>query len=272
MFKTKRIAIIDSNIFISKAGLFGQKTEEYLGVLIFRSAVPIINVFENNRLIRTFNVETLKENPDLKGQYFHFSVRILKNEGVMIDGIISKDNKHHPNWQDKDYEAIRFQPFYLSSADIYLSNNLIGKGLFERGIHFSGTVTPTTVRAVCVCDVCNVSFTVQHFHGGFSESQYFYSDDAKQTLITGYNEIENIPTQLQKDINETAIAELESKLPVPTTGTGRYRYYNSFRCPHCAAPFIDFENNKLIRPTEYYGLRLINHEFQHIKDNSTLHN
>ncbi|HKG06652.1 MAG TPA: hypothetical protein VKB19_09360 [Pedobacter sp.] len=272
MFNTKRIRIIDSSIFIDKAGLFRQKAEEHLSVLIFQSAVPVINVFENGRLIRTFKLETLKENPDLTSQFFHISVRILENEGVMIDGIISKYSTHHPNWQDKDYEAIRFQPFYLSSADIDLSNNLIGKGLFERGIHFSGTVTPITLRAVCVCDVCNVSFTVQHFHGGFSESQYFYSDDAKQTLIAGYYEIENIPSQLQNEIDETAMLEVESKLPLPTTGTGRYRYYNSFRCPHCEAPFIDFEKNKLIRPTEYYGLRLINHEFQNIKDNSSLHN
>ena len=271
MFNTKRITVIDSDIFINKAGPFEQKAAEYLGVLRFQSAVPVLHVFEDGSLIRTFKIETLKENPDLTGQYFHFSVRILEHEGVMMDGIISKDAEHYPDWQDTDYEGIRFQPFYLSSAAIEFSNNLIGKGLFQRGIHFSGTVTPTTVRAVCVCDVCNVSFTVQHIHGGFSESQYFYSDDAKQTLIAGYHEIENIPTQLQKDIDETAIAALESKLPEPTRGTGRYRYYNSFRCPHCAAPFIDFENNKLIRPTEYYGLRLINHEFQHIKDNSALH-
>lgn len=264
MFKTKRIKIIDSSIFINKAGLFRQKAEEHSGVLIFQSAVPVINVIENGRLIRTFKIETLKENPDLKGQYFHFSVRILENEGVMIDGIISKTSNHHPNWQDQQYEAIRFQPFHLSNAGRNISKSLIGMGLFERGIHFSGTVTPSSVRAICVCDVCNLNFTIQHFHGGFSEGQYFYSEDAKQTLVVGYHEIEDIPNQLQKEVDETALTELESKLPLPTKGTGRYRYYNSFRCPHCEAPFIDFEKNKEIRPMEYYGLKLINHEFQRI--------
>ncbi|WP_442592043.1 hypothetical protein ACSBL2_12540 [Pedobacter sp. AW31-3R] len=182
----------------------------------------------------------------------------------MIDGIISKDRGRHPNWRDKDYEAIRFQPFHLSNADGNLSKDLIGKGLFERGVYFSGTVTPTSVRAICICDVCNRSFTVQHFHGGFSENQYFYSEDAKQTLVVGYHEIEDIPNQLQKEVDETALTDLESKLLQPTRGTGRYRYYNSFRCPHCEVPFIDFEKNKEIRPTEYYGLRHINLELQKI--------
>lgn len=182
----------------------------------------------------------------------------------MIDGIISKDRHRHLNWRDKDYEAIRFQPFHLSNADGNLSKDLIGKGLFERGVYFSGTVTPSSVRAICICDVCNRSFTVQHFHGGFSENQYLYSEDAKQTLVVGYHEIEDIPNQLQKEVDETILTDLESKLPQPTRGTGRYRYYNSFRCPHCEVPFIDFEKNKEIRPTEYYGLRHINLELQKI--------
>lgn len=261
MFTTRRIKIKGNDIYISKPGLFGQKAEEYLGVLSFNKPTPIINIFENNILLKTFNIETLTTNSDLTGQYFHISVRLLENDGVMIDGIISKQKDKHSDWRDSDYEAIRFQPFFLTTADISTSRRIIGKGVFERGLHYSGTVTPTTVRVICICDNCNKSFTVQHFHGGFSDSQYFYSDDSKQTLIVPYDKIKNLPTQLQKDVDDKIIMEVEAELPQPTKGKGSYRYYNSFCCPHCFNPYIDFQTYKQIRPTEYYGLKYINDKF-----------
>lgn len=261
MFTTKRIKIKGNDIYISKPGLFGQKAEEYLSVLSFDNPTPTIKVFENSTLLKTFNIETLTTNSNLTGQYFHISVRLLENDGVMIDGIVSKHNDKHPDWQDSDYEAIRLQPFFLTTADPTTKQLTIGKGVFERGLHYSGTVTPTTVRVICICDNCDKNFTVQHFHGGFSNSQYFYSDDSKQTLIVRYGEIKNLPTQLQKAVDEKIIAEVEAELPKPTKGKGSYRYYNSFCCPHCLSPYIDFQTNKQIRPTEYYGLKHINDKF-----------
>ena len=162
----------------------------------------------------------------------------------MIDSIIHKQNEKNPEWKDSDYEAIRFQPFFLTKAYRATSQQRIGKGAFERGLHYSGTITPTTVRVICICDNCNKSFTVQHFHGGFSDSQYFYSTDSKQTLIVPYNKIKNLPTQLQKEVDEKIIAQVEAELPKPTKGKGNYRYYNSFCCPHCVSPYIDFQKNK----------------------------
>lgn len=130
----------------------------------------------------------------------------------MIDGIISNSEASFPNWTDKDYEAVRLQPFFLSNAN---NNNigLIGKGLFDRGLHFTGTVTPTTVRCVCICDNCKQSFTLQHFHAGFSEVQYFYSTDSKETLVVPYNAIVNMPTQLQETVDLSTLPEVERNLP-----------------------------------------------------------
>jgi hypothetical protein len=261
MFSTKRIKIKGNDIYISKSGIFGQKTEEYLGVLNFDNPKPTIKVFEKNILLKTFNIETLTTNSNLTGQYFHISVRLLENDGVMIDGIISKQEDKHWNWQDSDYEAIRLQPFFLTTSDPSTKYRTIGKGVFERGLHYSGTVTPTTVRVICICDNCDQSFTVQHFHAGFSESQYFYSADSKKTLIVPYDAIKNIPTQLQKEVDEKTIAEVEAELMKLTNGTENYRYYNSFRCPYCLNPYINFQANKEIRPTEYYGLKYINDTF-----------
>jgi len=220
-------------------------------------SMPEIKVFENDVLSRCYKIETLTQNPDLTGQFLHSSIRVLANSAVMIDGIVSKSDTIYPQWTDDNYEAIRLQPFYLSDKN-EINDKLIGKGLFERGLHFSGIVTPSSVRNICICDKCTGSFTVQHFHAGFSDVQYFYSSDSTETLIVPYNTIGNLPMQLQERIDNATLEVVEAKLPLPSNGVGAFKYYSPFRCPYCSFAFIDFGNNKAIRANEYYGNVYIN--------------
>jgi len=258
----RKIKITGTDIHVSNGLLNSAIEKEH--VFQFEISQPTLRVFENKQLIRTFNIENLSDNPDLNGQFLHCSIRILDNDAVMIDGIISKNPDQHSDWKSDNYEAIRFQPFFLN-ANEHENHKLKGQGLFARGLHFSGTVTPTGVRTICVCDNCNKSFTLQQLHAGFAESQYFYSSDSKQTLVVGNSQIPNMPTQLQESLDEQQLKEIEQQLPIPTIGNGTYNYFNSFRCPHCADAFIDFESNPNIRANEYYGYRHINQEFQTIK-------
>lgn len=256
---TGQVKIQGTDIYIS-TGLL-KKDREVNHVFDLHEPQPTIRVFEDKKLRREYYIETLDENPDLTGQFFHSSIRVLKNRAVMIDGIISKDRNKCPDWKADNYEAIRLQPFYLSEKE-QENEKLKGAGLFHRGLHFSGTVTPSGVRVICICDSCQKSFTLQHFHAGFSEAQYFYSTDSKKTLIVPYGQIENMPTQLQETIDDRTLELAEKQLPKSTNGHGSYKYYNAFRCPHCSSPFIDFEKNRDIRPNEYYGNRLINQKLQ----------
>jgi len=257
-----RIKIEEENVFIDNQNENIGKAIEIEHVFKLSQALPKIKVFENNNLIRNFRIETLTSNPDLTNQYLHSSIRVLSNSAVMIDGIISANKSSFPKWTDNAYEAIRLQPFYLSNANGY-NLQLTGNGLFERGLHFSGTITPATVRNICICDKCNQSFTIQHFHAGFSEVQYFYSSDSKETLTVPYNIIENLPAQLQKDIDGDGLIGVEARLPLPSNKFGSFKYYHSFKCPHCQATYIDFENHKEIRPNEYYGNTYINEKPRH---------
>jgi len=255
----EKVKIKGTDIYIS-TGLFN-KDREVNHVFGFEEAQPRIRIFENNKLKREYLIDTLTENPDLTGQFLHSSIRILKNSAVMIDGIISKDSNTCSDWTEANYEALRLQPFFLSNNEKE-NEKLKGKGLFQRGLHFSGTVTPSGVRAICICDNCQKSFSLQHFHAGFSESQYFYSTDSKKTLIVHYGQLDGMPLQLQEPVDENEIDRIERLLPESNDGHGSFKYYNSFKCPHCKSEFIDFENNKAIRPNEYYGNRLINDDFQ----------
>ena len=103
-----------------------------------------------------------------------------------------------------------------------------------------------------------MSFSVEHFHSGFSELQYFYSTDSKETLTVPYGSIENLPTQLQSIIDNSILETIENKLPKPTNDFGKFSYYNSLNCPHCLTPYIDFKKYKEMRPKEYYGNTYIN--------------
>jgi hypothetical protein len=249
-----RIKIDGDKIYLDNSEKNIEKAVEIEAIFSLIQAIPELKVYENNELVKLYRIETLDSNPNLAGQFLHTSIRVLGNSAVMIDGIVSKSEKV-PTWKDKDYEGIRFQPFFLSNANDK-NIQLIGKGLFDRGLHFAGTVTPATVRCVCICDYCKQSFSIQSFHAGFSEVQYFYSDNSRQTLVVPASTIPNMPTQLQEKVDNYTLPEIENKLP--KCDDGHFRYYNSFRCPHCLASFIDFEKNQAMRPKEYYGNTLLN--------------
>ena len=251
----KRLSIQGDSIFIDNSNDNLGKAAEVDTVFGLTQPTPEIKVYENNQLIRLYRIDTLNTNSNLAGQFLHSSIRILDNNAVMIDGVLSKSDTSFPKWTDDDYEAVRLQPFFLSNVN-EKNIQLIGKGLFDRGLHFSGTVTPTTVRCVCICDNCKQSFSLQHFHAGFSEVQYFYSTDSRETLLVPYDVTANMPTQLQETIELTALKEMENKLS--KSSYGDFRYFNSFKCPHCLTAFIDFEKYPEMRPKEYYGNTLLN--------------
>jgi len=244
-----RISHQIDKIFIENNGSEYSKTEQASIVIPFRSDRPEIEIYENNHLVRTFKIDPLLSNPNLNGQYLHASVTVLPNSGVMMDGFVSSLQDSYPDPNDRHVEAIRFQPFFLKKEK---NEELIGRGLFRRGLHFAGWTTPTSVRCVCSCDHCHESFTLEHFHSGFMFADYFYSKDGKETLIVTAETLGKTPQEMDQNLRES--------------GWEDFAYYNSLRCPHCSAPFIDFEKFKEQREEEYYGNRHINTNSKHWKN------
>lgn len=245
VFMENRVKIEGNRIYINNDPQYRNYSITVSPVFEFTDKIPSIEIYENEELIKKFIIEPKRENPNLKGQFFHSSVRINANSSVQIEGIIS----NHPKSYDQNGEGIRFQPFFLSDKAAR-NKSLIGKGMFERGLHFSGLISAGDLRLICICDYCNSSFNVQFYHAGFSEIQYFYSSNSNETLIVHYGDIENLPIQNQKEIDEAAIIEIEKQLP--KTEDGSFKYYNNFCCPKCYKPYLNFEENKTMRPNEYY--------------------
>lgn len=201
---------------------------------------------------------TIHEHPigQMSG-WIHISIRVQQNHACQIDCVIDQSKDFQPNSLSSGAGlGIRFQPFFLKGAHVN-REQFRGKGLFVRGLHFSGTVTPANVILSCECDQCGKTFQIHSFHAGFSDKGYFYSDSGKYTLLVDAQTPGSPAALSSPDPDRLAI--LESRLPIAPDGT-RFRYLNSFRCPHCNAPYIDFEKYPEQRPSEYYGNWLKNHE------------
>lgn len=183
--------------------------------------------------------------------YLHFSIRVVPTFAVQADCVLW-DSEQMPAdaFATASPKGIRFQPFYLpeSGGD---PAELVGRGLFFRGFHISGTITPGNVSLLCICDSCRKSFRVQSFHAGFGNTSYFYCNKGPHTLIAS-SYLQDAPPVLGKPDLE-AVHRFESKLPPCEKCGGGFRYYNPFLCPHCLAPYIDFERYPGEREVEYYG-------------------
>jgi hypothetical protein len=179
----------------------------------------------------------------------HFSVRVHTNRACQADCVVTNSQQFDPEAFGRgDALGIRFQPFFLPGGAAS-NSELKGKGLFARGLHFNGTVTPGNTLLSCECDSCRRSFLIRSYHAGFSNSGYFYSASGKYTLtVSSY--LAGAPAALAEP-EPTALAALEAGLPVAPDGS-RFAYLNPFRCPHCLVPYIDFAEPGS-RSAEYYG-------------------
>ena len=221
-----------------------------------------LEILKDGKCIANYKIEIEKESPDYK--YIHLCIVIQNNFGLMIDGVI--DNS--PVMKETELykmNGIRFQPVLLKSENNEYPN-FRGMGLFSRSLHFSGYVTPSNIRLCCICDECKKSFIIHSYHAGNGYFQYFYSDDGSETLMVPYYEIEDMPGQLCKNISKTTVEKVDAHLA--QKGYGRFKFYNSFRCPYCKTPYIDFQKNPEIREYEYYANVFLNKKMIKYKENT----
>ncbi len=82
----------------------------------------------------------------------HFSVRVHANFGCQADCVVtSSESFDAEDLMNGKGSGVRFQPFFLPGSTGN-AEELRGRGLFWRGLHFGGIVTPSSVRLSCECD------------------------------------------------------------------------------------------------------------------------
>ena len=139
--------------------------------------------------------------------WIHLSIRVHSNLGCQIDCVLSDAEKfNESDFTNGEINGIRFQPFFITGGQIE-NAQMAGKGLFERGFHFSGRITPGNISLSCICDHCCKSFRIKSFHTGFSNVSYFYSESGLQTLVVS-SYIEGAPPAIgNADFEKLAILE-----------------------------------------------------------------
>lgn len=223
-----------------------------------RSQVPLDRLwtvaFDEHPKIRFEDAEGISYAHDIPASsgWLHLGVTIQANLACLSTAVASPREARDPKARiENDEIAVRFQPFFLAGADDV--PDLTGQGLFARGLHFGGIITPSSILLSCRCDACSQSFLCRSFHTGWGGETYFYSASGRFTLAA-----KTWVGATRKGMSEPDYATmqaLEDALPVAPDGT-TFSYNNPFRCPHCAAAYIDFEAHPGLHEREYYGLRL----------------
>jgi len=246
------IQFSDSRIDLDTTRFDADTNLEVFGVLALHGERPQVNVCVNGELLAGYRIDPCRNSDDYRGLFLHCCVRILPGLGLMVDGLFSFDRNDENRHPSDSLRGIRFQPLKLEGAAIP-NSELFGRGMFARGLHFPGRVTPGDIRVVCLCDQCREPFTLEHHHTGFSDAQYFYCETGIHTLLVNLGDLEGCPPPRAQDIDEQVLRGVEARLP-PCADCGKpFRYHNPLRCRACGAPFIDFEKHPEIRSTEYYA-------------------
>ncbi|MGE5672910.1 MAG: hypothetical protein ACM3XM_03365 [Mycobacterium leprae] len=238
---------------------------------VFKDEVPtekrlVVELSRSDHALRFIDSRGSTRSYDLASVYdegarfLHLSVRVSAGFAVQADALLTRDGKNPEEvFRTPEGKGIRFAPFYLPECSGNPAD-LVGRGLFYRGLHFPGTVTPGNVSLLCICDHCHKSFRLQSFHAGFSDSTYLYCSNQPHTLMAS-SQLEGAPPALGR-ANPEALARFESKLPACEKCGGQFRYLNPLRCPHCGEPYIDFDRHPTDREQEYYGNYLYGDKLQ----------
>lgn len=221
--------------------------EKLLAVELKLRTQSLLRLVDSQGKARSFDLSSAF---DEGARFLHMSIRIGPSFGVQPDGVLTANKRDNAGRAfQSGAKALRFQPFVLSESPDKLEST--GRGLFHRGLHYSGQVTPGNVSLMCLCDHCERSFRLQSFHAGFSNLAYFYCSGGAHTLTASSYEKDAPPVMGKAD--RESLARFESLLPACAECGGNFRYLNPLLCPYCRKPYIDFAKYLEEREVEYYG-------------------
>lgn len=198
------------------------------GAMQLTGKEPVITVTEDGVKTREYCLQT-ENDENFDGKYFLFDLRI----GIMgspalpvlqLDGSIS-DSPELRKMRSDDI-GYRMEGLFLScgkEAAAQQYEMLRGKDLEIKGLKYVGYTTPSNVRLIGFCPECKKSFTFHGYAYYMAQNDVAYSDDGLDAFVIREQDIDK----------ENWTHEQDGKV---------FRYYNSFNCPHCGAPYIDYKS------------------------------
>lgn len=202
---------------------------EFTGNIPLAEKEPIISFYEDGVKTVEYCLQTEGEE-DFTGKYFLISVRVgfTGNPSVptmQMDGFISDTSEDRKmNTNDIGY---RMEGHLLAcGGDLSKQRRDASRGqdLVMKGLKYQGYTTPANIRLIGICPDCGKSFAFHGYAFYMAQSDVAYSDD-------GLDVCEIVAYDIDK---ESWKYETEGKT---------FRYYNSFNCPHCGVPYIDYKKH-----------------------------
>lgn len=224
-----------TNIYVDSKALMkwlsdapaGASQYELQGVMPLQEKEPVITLYEDGEKTREYRLQTEGEE-DFTGKYFLIGIRMHLAGALMlpvaqIDGFVS-DTPEERKMTAKDI-GYRMEGHFLkcggeNAALSYKATR--GQDLVQKGLKYPGYTTPTNVRLVGICPECGKSFCFHGYAVYLGQCDAAYSDDGLDCCSVSNPNI---------DKNSWAY-EADGKT---------FRYYNSFSCPHCGTPYIDYK-------------------------------
>lgn len=187
-------------------------------------------------------------------EYLHLNIRLPHSRAsgifnVQVDGVLSDDGDSdaaYAQFNTGECQGVRFAPFNLPEST--KPPRPAGLNLHERGLHYPGTTTPTSVSLSCVCDHCGKSFRLKSYRCAYNRGSISFVYCAAGTHALLFNKViagstnEGASRIEGRGREPETVVTFEAGLP-PCAHSGKaFAYKHSFRCPHCSEPYLDYEN------------------------------
>ena len=99
-----------------------------------------------------------------------------------------------------------------------------GQDLPMKGLKYPGYTTPSNIRLIGICPDCGKSFCFHGYSFYMVQNDVAYSDDGL-------------------DCCQITVPDIDKDTWTYETDGKTFRYYNSFNCPHCGTPYIDYKKH-----------------------------
>ena len=223
-----------TQIYIDSAELMKWKKNHPLndsftfnGAVALSEKEPSLILYDDGIQTRNYRLQT-EGDEDYTGKYFMLCVRLFDfgkpaAPVAMIDGFIS-DTPEARAMTTKD-TGYRMESYFLSCGGEVgkkYYEMIKGQDLVQKGLKYKGLTTPGNTRLVGICPECNRSFCFHGYAFYMAQSDVAYSDDGLYCCEIQAYDIDK----------EKWSYEIEGKV---------FRYYNSFKCPYCGTPYIDYQ-------------------------------
>ena len=202
---------------------------EFHGCIPLSEKEPVILLYEDGTKTVEYKLQT-EEGEDFSGKYFMVEVwlHLVCNSQMAVmqmDGFISDTSEERKmNSNDIGY---RMEGHYLAcrgDAAKKLSTQKEGQDLVVKGLKYPGYTTPGYVRLIGICPQCKKSFAFHGCNCYLLQNDVAYSDDGMDCC------------QIEEQ-------NIDKEHWSYTTDGKTFRYYNSFNCPHCGTPYIDYKKH-----------------------------